>query len=142
MRSIGRLFPPSQQCHRRDSQGLAQRAILAGCGALVILGLCSSQASAASPAVSPDPDSAPVGEAVAATGSGWDPSVGDVSIFAEEAEVADPSAALVTATPDADGSFSVALPVPDMPAGTYAFVACQRCDDPYDHLGRWGSVQW
>jgi hypothetical protein len=79
-----------------------------------------------------DPTVAKPGETLTVQGTGWDPRLGDVSFYSDEAEARDPRAALVTAGVDAvTGGFTGAFPAPDV--GDYVLVACQRCDDADEH---------
>jgi hypothetical protein len=109
----------------KSSRGLVQRGILAGCGALVILAVCSSRVWATTPTVSPNPNGALPGQTVIITGTGWGPSSdGYVYVFLDRS-----AAPLARATPNAAGSFSEPLTVPSKPPGTYSFFACQLCGD-------------
>ena len=63
---------------------------------------------------------------VTAVGTGWNPLDGRVSIFPDQSDVSSPDAALVSATPDATGTFKVPVVAPDAPH-PYVFFACQRC---------------
>jgi hypothetical protein len=82
---------------------------------------------AVEPSLALDPEEAGPGERIQALGSGWDPTAGRVRIFV------DPDPATETepderARPGPDGSFDVPLDVPELDAGTYTVLACQRCN--------------
>ena len=122
---VGPRFGPSMHFHR--SWRLAWGIV--ACSALIILTGGVSPANAAASTLLLSPASASPGQTVTATGTGWDPRFGDVSIFADASDSLDPSAALATATP-VQGTFSTILTVPNKPAASYQFFACQRCGDP------------
>ena len=91
-----------------------------------------------------DPSSAPAGSAVVVTGTGWDQSLGPVSIFSSIEDVIGPtpSPPLVAPSPspspmpDASGSFSTTIVVPFLAPATYTFVACQECSPKPRELAR------
>jgi len=84
-----------------------------------------------------DPQAAPGGSEVVVSGSGWDPSLGPVSIYSSIEDVTGPSPSppLVAPSPspspipDSSGSFSTTIVVPFLAPAPYTFVACQVCGD-------------
>jgi hypothetical protein len=123
--SVSRLFSRSKQCRFRGGWGLARWGIVGGCGMLVVLVVGLSPVEAAEPSFSLDSTSGSPGQTITATGTGWIPN-DVVRIFADLSEIRDPSAALASITSDS-GNFSVSLTVPEKPAGSYQFTACQSC---------------
>jgi hypothetical protein len=83
-----------------------------------------------------DPLGAPAGWQVVVSGSGWDPSLGRVSVFSSIDDVNSPTPSPIppsspspSPTPDANGSFSTTYVVPFLTPALYTFVACQDCGD-------------
>jgi hypothetical protein len=80
-----------------------------------------------------DPLGAPAGWQVVVSGSGWDPSLGPVSVSIEGVTNPTPSPLTPSTppppTPDASGSFSATFVAPFLAPGPYTFVACQDCGD-------------
>lgn len=68
------------------------------------------------------------GDRIHVLGSGWDRKAGRVEIFL------DPSASTrkpdATKLPRPNGDFDVPLDVPELAAGSYTVLTCQRCDGP------------
>ncbi len=87
------------------------------------------------PEISIDPTTTSGGSAITVTGSGWDPSLGPVSVYSSIEDVTGPTPSpplgppspSPSPTPDATGSFSITLVVPFLPPGPYTVVACQDC---------------
>jgi hypothetical protein len=77
-----------------------------------------------------DPSAARSGSTVGATGAGWNPVLGRVSIFRDAADSLFPTSILAARDPDPAGSFSAPLVVPMDVEGDHVFYACQQCDDP------------
>jgi PASTA domain len=108
--------------------------------ATAMLGLAPSVATAQSPQLFIDPPLAPAGWAIAVSGTGWDSSLGPVSVYSSiddatktTATSLAPPAPSPSPTPDAKESFSTTLVVPFLPPGAYTFVACQDCGDTDSH---------
>lgn len=112
----------------RSSRELPRWAIVASCVALAALVVGPSPANAATPTLVISPVQAAPGQTVKASGTEWEQGLGVVRVFADGSDILKPSAALATA-PLQSGAFSTPLTVPELPAGSYRFVACQRCGD-------------
>jgi hypothetical protein len=68
------------------------------------------------------------GDVIEATGSGWDAEAGGVLIF-DSTHITSLLDAIATSDPpQPDGTFSVSFPMPDLPAGSHVFLACQGCE--------------
>lgn len=71
------------------------------------------------------PSSAAAGEAITASGEGWDPQDGEVRLFPEVSAVCDPGRVVAAAMPDPSFAFSAQGTVPVMTPGTHVFMAAQ-----------------
>jgi hypothetical protein len=112
----------------RRSRELPRWGIAASCVALAALMVGLSPANAATPTLAISPVQAAPGQTVTASGTGWEDGLGDVRVFADGSDILKPAAALATATPQSS-AFSTPLTVPGLSAGSYLFVACQRCGE-------------
>ncbi|HEX6329966.1 MAG TPA: hypothetical protein VF129_01565, partial [Actinomycetota bacterium] len=68
------------------------------------------------------------GETLRAVGEGWDPERGRVRLFIGAASTTDEPDELARVRPD--GTFEASLVVPELEAGAYTVLACQRCNAP------------
>jgi hypothetical protein len=112
----------------RRSRKLPRWGIAASCVALAALVVGLSPANTATPTLVISPVQAVPGQTVKASGTGWEAGLGDVRVFADGSDILKPAAALATAPPQS-GAFATPLTVPELSAGSYRFVACQRCGD-------------
>src|SRR5262249_20379142 len=78
------------------------------------------------PRVLVDPPGAQPGSTITATGTGWNPLNGPVTIFPSQEAVADPTAALVTKDPGPTGNITTSFVAPDT-LGALVLFACQLC---------------
>lgn len=116
----------------RRSRELPRWGVAASCVALAALMVGLSPANAATPTLVISPVQAAPGQTVTASGTEWDEGLGVVRVFAAGSDILKPSAALAT-VPLQSGAFSTPLTVPELSAGSYRFVACQRCGDGDGH---------
>lgn len=70
-----------------------------------------------------------VGGDVTATGSGWDVEAGDVSVYADQADLANGQAPLATTAVLDGGVINVTVTVPDRAAEVLTLFACQVCGE-------------
>jgi hypothetical protein len=112
----------------RRSGELPRWRVAASSVALAALIVGRSPANAATPTLVISPVQAAPGQTVTASGTEWDEGLGDVRVFAGGSDLLKPAAALATVPPQS-GAFATPLTVPELSAGGYRFVACQRCGD-------------
>jgi hypothetical protein len=80
------------------------------------------------PALTLDPDDIRSGERIGVHGAGWSPEDGRVSVFLRPAGVRDRTP-WFRVTPELSGIFDEAVQAPELEAGNYVVIACQRCHD-------------
>ena len=81
------------------------------------------------PSIELQPPTTGAGEHITVVGSGWNARAGGVRIYVNPADplTERPNQ---TAKPKADGTFTVDLLIPELDAGAYPVLACQRCGRP------------
>ena len=109
------------------------------CASWLILTSVVSRAADDPPTVSFDPVAAPPGWQVVASGDGWSPTLGPVSIYRDRGESLKDAAALAQSQPDQTGHFSTSMTVPFESPGNYVFYACQACGDVDSLIASSGS---
>src|SRR5262245_46946364 len=115
--------------HRRVASPVAALMLAASvCGSWLVLSSAVSHA-ADGPTLSFNPVAASPGWQVVASGDGWSPTDGVVSIFRDRGDSLKPGAALAQSSPDSTGHFSTPTTVPFVSPGDYSFYACQVCGD-------------
>jgi hypothetical protein len=68
------------------------------------------------------------GESLQAVGEGWGPDRGRVRVFVDSSSAREEPDAVAQVRPD--GTFEVSIVVPELDAGAYTVIACQRCNAP------------
>jgi hypothetical protein len=69
------------------------------------------------------------GEVVTVAGADWAVEDGEVTVLIGTSGTDDPTDVWFRVEPDADGTFSEDVEVPERGSGNYRVVACQRCDE-------------
>ncbi|HEX6332383.1 MAG TPA: calcium-binding protein [Actinomycetota bacterium] len=74
------------------------------------------------------PPSGAPGETLRAVGEGWDPERGRIRLFVDPSSTTDQPDEIAGVRPD--GTFEGSIVVPELDAGAYTVLACQRCNAP------------